>query len=82
MNQSMIADSNDDLEGLPQFDADDKVRDTFRSLTKRQKIGTQDLEVINIAITYGSKYAVSLLHDAASPDDDFCEIQGYSLGDF
>ena len=58
------------------------MKETFRSLTQRHKIGTQGLEVINIAITYGSKYAISLVHDDQSPDIDHCEIRGYSLGDF
>lgn len=43
---------------------------------------TNDFEVINIAITYGSKYAIAIVKDSAISDKDRFEIQGYSLNSF
>lgn len=40
------------------------------------------MELINIQMTYGSKYCVAILNDTADPDKDAFEIRGYSLRSF
>lgn len=51
-------------------------------MTERYEIDTHDFEVINIVITYGSKYAIAIVKDSASTDRDHFEILGYSLKSF
>ena len=40
------------------------------------------MELINIQITYGSKYCVALLRDEVDSEKDAFEIRGYSLNSF
>ena len=70
--------------GLDQFNNQYQLnaRETFRNLTDRYEMDTNDFEVINIAITYGSKYAIAIVKDSALADKDRFEIQGYSLNSF
>ena len=64
-------DGNDfDFEGLAQFNQTEKSKETFRSLTERYEIDTQDFEVINIVITYGSKYAIAIVKDSNTTQED------------
>jgi hypothetical protein len=51
-------------------------------LTERYEIDTHDFEVINIVITYGSKYAIAIVKDSNTTDTDHFEILGYSLNSF
>jgi len=39
-------------------------------LTERYEIDTSDFEVINIVITYGSKYAVAVVKDSNTTTED------------
>ena len=39
-------------------------------MTQRYEIDTQDFEVINIVITYGSKYAIAIVKDSNTTDVD------------
>ena len=71
-----------DFEGLTQFNQSEKSKETFRSLTERYEIDTSDFEVINIVITYGSKYAVAVVKDSNTTTEDKFQIIGYSLNSF
>jgi hypothetical protein len=70
MRKSRI--SNDtSIQGLPQFSQYDEL---FSDLTKRNFIDT-DIDVVNVIITYDSKYAIAICADS----DEHFELQGYSL---
>lgn len=71
-----------EFKGLAQFNEDMETKRTFRELTERHQIDTYNLEVINIAITYGSKYAIALVNDSAKTGGDHFEILGFSLNSF
>lgn len=40
------------------------------------------MEVVNITITYGSKFAIAIVKDSEKVDSDHLEIIGYSLNSF
>ena len=68
--------------GLDQFNQSKETRETFRNLTERYEMDTTDYEVINIAITYGSKYAIAIVKDSNNTETDHFEILGFSLNSF
>jgi hypothetical protein len=68
--------------GLDQFNQSRETRETFRNLTERYEMDTTDYEVINIAITYGSKYAIAIVKDSNNTETDHFEILGFSLNSF
>lgn len=74
--------SDYEFQGLSQFNANEKTKETFRQLTERYEIDTHDNEVINIIITYGSKYAIAVVKDSNQPHEDKFQIIGYSLNSF
>jgi len=51
-------------------------------LTDRININTDGMELINIQMTYGSKYCVAILNDSEDTEKDVFEIRGYSLRSF
>lgn len=59
------------IEGLKEFN---KYGDLFQDLTKREHVDTE-LDVINIIITYDSKYCIAIVNNK----DEHFELQGYSL---
>ena len=73
---------DEEFEGLSQFNADENTKRIFRDLTERHQIDTHNLETINIAITYGSKFAIAIANDSASHGQDHFEILGFSLNSF
>lgn len=69
--------------GLAQFNADEGTKRTFRDLTERHQVSSRDLDIINIGITYGSKYCVAIARDSTSAGAvDHFEVIGYSLNSF
>lgn len=70
------------FKGLSQFNTNPSHKKIFRDLTERYEIDTNDYEVINITITYGSKFAVAIVKDSNLADKDHFEIIGYSLNSF
>ena len=51
-------------------------------MTERYEMDTADYEVINIAITYGSKYAIAIVKDSNNTETDHFKILGFSLNSF
>ena len=60
-----------DLDGLDQFK---QHKDIFSHLTEKHKVRTEGFDVINIIITYDSKYAVAIVNDTESGDVDHFEV--------
>ena len=77
-----VSDDEEEFEGLDQFNQDEKTKKIFRDLTERHNINTEGLELINISITYGSKYAVAIVNDSENTDVDHFEVKGFSLSSF